>query len=139
MYQFQSVQARRKLLREEIDKAKSALEELFKLAIDFHTNNSSTMQVYDLAVKVSDFDRRTKLWPKIARRRSLRLLEAAAPSKVTISPDLIIRLRKAITLEHFGDTSSEPLNVNDPQLTEILDSVEDIKEALGDALVEALD
>ena len=139
IYQLQALQARRKILREEVDKAKAAVEKLRESAISLHTKAHTPLEHHSIKGMLSDIERRCNLWPGIAAKRRKWLWPAADMVQVTLDPTHMMHLRQAITLEHFDDVSASPLMHDAPQLSQIMEAANDLVLAMDKVLVAALD
>lgn len=139
VYQLQALQARRKLLREEMDKARDAVAELQEAALRFH------MSVYSVADRMlvigllTDIDRRLTLFPRIATSRHWFLPNSVMPQDVTVNLDYLVRLRQAITLEHFDDPEMTPLVLGDPLINNITGASAQMVFELDRVFVAAID
>ncbi len=139
VYQLQALQARRKLLREEVEKTRQAVEKLLEMALKFHTTPFDEDKRTAILLSFNDIERRYTLFPKIARARSRCLPHAVKPTLVEIDPNTFVTLRKAITLEHFEDAEAEPLKHNHKQISDIRVAAVAMIEKIDKVLVSALD
>lgn len=138
-YQLQALQARRKVLREEIEKTRAAVESLNSSALGFHLEKFSAVKRWEILRAIEDVERRCTLLPVVANARALMLRRVLDPSKMTIDPRLFVELRQSITLEHFDDPDQDPLKHEAQQLRKISASCFSISSALDSALITALD
>ena len=143
IYHLQALQARRKLLREEAEKARIAVTALQEAAIEFHTSTFSASRKLAVHGMLTDLDRRRDLIPALARPKQifkfveLPLLDAQA--NILIDAKLIVELRQAITLEHFEDPTAAPLSADDPQLKLIAQKCLALVSEIDRILIAALD
>lgn len=143
VYQLQALQARRKLLREEADKARVAVVALQVAAVEFHTTPFSASRRLSVLGMLTDLDRRRDLIPALARPKrvfkiiNLPLIKAQAD--VLIDAKSIVELRQAITLEHFDDEAADPLSGEHPQLMLITQKCMDLVAEIDRVLIAALD
>lgn len=143
VYQLQALQARRKLLREEADKARVAVVALQQAAVEFHTSTFSASRRLSVLGMLTDLDRRRKLIPALARPKRVAKIVTLSPvdaqANVLIEAKLIVELRQAITLEHFDDQTAAPLGAENPQLELIAQRCMDLVAEIDRVLITALD
>lgn len=139
VYQLQALQARRKLLREEAEKTRTAVEKLNEAALRFHMNERSESDRLVITAALTDLERRCELFPKIAASRKKWLPSCVDPQKVKVDVALIVAARKAITLEHFDDPDAEALKLGSPQLEAITSSCTTLIRTIDEVLVASLD
>lgn len=139
VYQLQALQARRKVLREEVEKTRTAVVSLTETALRFHMKPHSVEDQMQILASITDIERRYAMFPKIAAGRSRWLPDAVQPVLTKINPELLIRLRQAITLEHFDDPQLEPLPYGSRQLTDIGNESRRLVSAIDEVLIASLD
>lgn len=143
VYYVQALQNRRKLLREEADKARSAVTSLLEDAVKFHTDTFSPSARLKVLAGLNDIERRANLLPAIASKKKawgwLPLPKIADPTAVAVDAELIVRLRQSITLEHFDDPNAAPLGIDAQQLQLMVTATAALHAAIDKALIASLD
>ena len=139
VYKLQALQARKKFLREEVEKARGAIEKLEALAIVFHTTTYSAASNFAIVSGITDIERRCSLFPKIIGAQTARRFPPRAPRLTTVEPSLFVAIRQAITLKHFDDPKDAPLSPTDLQLAEIASACNAAIAALDTVLLVGLD
>ncbi|WP_148237974.1 hypothetical protein [Alicycliphilus denitrificans] len=138
-YKLQALQARRKLLREEVEKTRQAVEKLREIALQFHVNVYDPEKRGAIVIALTDIERRYGMFPEIARARSECSFNAVDISKTRVDAKYLTELRQAITLEHFEDPESAPLQHGHEQLERITVAASALIGELDKVLVAALD
>lgn len=139
MYQLQALQARRKILREEVDKTRVVVEKLLDISLRFHTSPYDDEKRTAILLAFNDVERRYGLFPRIVTSRAKYLPDAVRPDLVGIDPELLVNLRSAVTLEHFEDSQAAALPHGHKQLDEIRAAALALINQLDVVLVAALD
>ena len=139
VYQLQALQARRKVLREEVEKARAAVLNLNGDALRFHMNVHSVPDRLAIVAALTDIERRCELFPQISIARRAWLPDAVPTTKAKIEAALIVKVRQAITLDHFDDESAGPLPVGSKQLEEITSACTALVRSIDGVMVAALD
>jgi len=139
VYRVQSLQARKKFLREEVEKARAAIEKLESLAISFHTTPYSAASSFAILSGITDIERRCGLFPKIMKDRPANKFLRRSSRPTTVDPSLFVAIRQAITLDHFDDPAASALPSNDLQLTKIASACNAAIGALDAVLLVGLD
>jgi hypothetical protein len=139
VYQLQALQARRKVLREEAEKARNVVEALRAAAIKFHLTKHSAPERLSILSSITDIERRCAIFPRIASRGRSCLPHAVDPKLTIVDSKYIVRLRQAITLEHFDDPNAEPLHIGSPQVSKITDACQALILSIDGVLIAALD
>lgn len=139
VYQLQALQARRKILREEVDKTRGAVEKLLDLSLKFHTSQYDDEKRTAILLAFNDVERRYSLFPRIVTSRAKCIPHAVRPDAVVVDPELLVNLRSAVTLEHFDDPQAVALAYGHKQLDEIRAAAHALITQLDVVLVAALD
>ena len=139
VYQLQALQARRKVLREEVEKARAAVLTLNGDALRFHMSAHSIADRLALVAALTDIERRCELFPQISVARRTWLPDAVPTNKAKVDSALIVNVRQAITLNHFDDESAAPLSVGSTQLEEITAACTALVRSVDGVMVAALD
>lgn len=143
VYQLQGLQARRKQLREEAEKARGAVDALQRLSIAFHTAKYSSDKRLEVLVAYNDVARRCELLGLIVQPKKLfGVMELAALPRgtdVKVRPGLYIEMKQAITLDHFDDQEQEPLAPSAEQIQRIVDAAGALTTRLDQIMMLGLD
>ncbi len=119
IYRLQAVQSRRKMLREYIEETREAIADLLETALRFHTDTRTVTDGMLLLGKFTDIERRLCMLPRMAQSRWAYPKTIADPSMMVVDLMFLVRLRQAITLDHFDDPLEAPLAFGAPQLGKI--------------------
>ena len=142
VYQLQALQARRKLLREEADKARSAVYAVHELAVQFHTQDHDASRRVEVMRAVTDIERRRGMLEQIARPKRIMgctVSPLALNATAHIDADLVKRLNQAITLEHFDDPEAKAIGIGDAQIKKIDAACADLVAAVDLVVIAGLD
>lgn len=139
VYQLQALQARRKLLREEVEKTIEAVNELLDIAIRFHTTAYDESLKSSITLALTDIERRYSNFPRICTAKKSYLPNAANLEKVQVDPEYLINLRRSITIEHFDEKFEVELKHSDKKITIIRGAALDLMNAVDKVFIEALD
>lgn len=137
VYRLQALQARRKVLREMVDKVRQEIEELQAAAIKFHTSDFDLEAKINISLSLTRIEKSYQLFPQIASG-TCGCFPAVDPKKVVINPGYMVDLRRAITLKHF-DEPGTPLKITDCQVQDIMAASAQLLSAVNDVMVAALD
>lgn len=127
------------MLREEVDKARQAVEKLQETALRFHMNVYSIQDRMQIMGAITDIERRCSMFPKIGSARRAWLPHAVSPKLTSIDMKCLVVLRQVITMQHFDDPTAAALLYNDPQLIEISGAATQMITEIDRVLVAALD
>ncbi|RYF60743.1 MAG: hypothetical protein EOO27_04795 [Comamonadaceae bacterium] len=143
VYYVQALQARRKLLREEADKARTAILGLQQQAVSFHTQEFSATERLKVLAALNDVERRCQMLPNIARTKNVLGMKDVSPVDDPVSARIptsfIVALQRAITLDHFDDPQAPPLSAGAIQIWHITHSADELVKAVDAVLIAALD
>lgn len=133
----QSNRERRKQIREYVSDLCDDLEELEALTIGYHTATREEAKEQEIISKLGRFERACSTLPRFLQ--SQKYLKAVPPEKLKIDGQRLQVLRKAMTLNHFGDEHTGALNSQDEHIQNLeLASVE-MQEVLERVRIDSLD
>lgn len=133
----QSNRERRKQIREYISDLCDDLEELEALAILYHTAIRDESKESEIISKLGRFEKACSTLPRFLQ--SQKYFKAVPYKKLIIDGQCLQVLRKAITLNHFGDEHTRALSRQDTHIQNLeLASVE-VQEVLERVRIDSLD
>lgn len=133
----QSNRERRKQIREYVSDLCDDLEELETLTIGYHTTTREVAKEQKIISKLGRFEKACFALPRFLQ--SQKYWKAVPPEKLKIDGQRVQVLRKAMTLNHFGDEHTEVLSHQDAHIQNLeLASVE-MHEALERVRIDSLD
>lgn len=133
----QSNRERRKQIREYVSDLCDNLEELEALTIGYHTAAREEAKEPEIISKLGRFEKSCSTLPRFLQ--SQKYLKAVPPEKLKIDGQCLQVLRKAMTLNHFGEEHTGALNRQDVHIQNLeLASVE-MQEALERVRIDSLD
>jgi hypothetical protein len=133
----QSNRERRKQIREYISDLCDDLEEIETLAITYHTTGREEEKEQEIISKLGRFEKACSMLPRFTK--SQKYLKAVPESKLAVDGKLLQVLRKAMTLEHFGDEHSGALSRRDAHIQKLELASDEVQEALEKMRVDSLD
>lgn len=133
----QSNRERRKQIREYISDLCENLEEIEALAITYHTTERAEEKEQEIISKLGRFEKACSILPQFTE--SQKYLKAVPASKLSVDAKLLQILRKAMTLEHFGDEHSGALSRRHDHIQNLELASDNVQEALEKIRVDSLD
>lgn len=137
VHRVQANRERRKHIREYVAALCDDLEVLEALAISYHTHNREVAKEQELISKLGRFEKACFTLPHFLE--SQKFFKAVPEEKLKIDAQLVQVLRKAMTLNHFGDEHTSALNDQDPFIQEIGLATVDMLDALERVRIDSLD
>ena len=134
---LQSNRERRKQIREYVSDLCNDLEGIEVLAIGYHTSLREESKEHEIISKLGRFEKACSTLPRFLQ--SQKYLKAVHPEKVEIDGHRLQVLRKAMTLNHFGDEHSGALNRQDEFVQNLELAAEEMQEALECVRIDSLD
>lgn len=128
---------RRKQIREYVSDLCDDLEDLEASTIDYHTDEREEAKEQEIISKLGRFEKACSTLPRFLE--SQKYLKAVPPEKLKIDGRRLQVLRKAMTLNHFGDEHTGALRRQDPFIQEIELATVEMQEALECVRIDSLD
>lgn len=133
----QANRERRKQIREYVAGLKKELDELEKAAIDYHTSERAIPKEREIVSKLGRFEKACSTLPRfIASQKFWRALD---PCCLDVDARSLQELRKAMTLLHFADEHTGPLNAQEELIQNLELAAESLQEKLENVRIAALD
>lgn len=133
----QANRERRKQIREFGAGLIKDLAELEKAIVEYHTTARNESSEQALISKLTRFEKACGLFPNFLAGQFF--WKATAPESLKVSPSVIQKMRKAMTLKHFSDEHEGPVNCTDPLVQEIEIATNEVQEALEAVRLASLD
>lgn len=133
----QANRERRKQIREYVVGLKKELDELEKVAINYHTSERDIPKEREVVSKLGRFEKACNTLPRfIASQKFCRALE---PHYLEVDARSLQELRKAMTLFHFADEHTGPLNAQVEFIQNLELAAESVQEKLENVRIAGLD
>lgn len=133
----QANRERRKQIREFVAALIKDLVELEKSIIDYHTNQRNAPAEQAIISRLTRFEKSCGLLPQFVANQLF--LKATTAKSLIVSPLVVQRMRKAMTLKHFSDEHDGSINCTDPLIQEIEIATNEVQEALESVRLASLD
>ncbi len=129
---------RRKQIREYVATLCKDLAALEVMTIDYHTNPREEAKEQQIISNLGRFEKACALLPRFLESQKY-WFKAAQPEKLKVDPHRVQVMRKAITLNHFGDEHIAALGHQDEFISTLKLASEDVQESLEVVRINALD
>lgn len=113
------------------------LAELEKSVIEYHVAKRDGAKEQAIIAKLTRFERACGLLPEFVK--SQRYAKAVSPNKLVVAAAVIQKMRKTMTLKHFSDEHTAPIETQDPLIQEIEIATNEVQEALERVRLASLD
>jgi hypothetical protein len=133
----QANRERRKQIREFASGLSKDLSDLEAVVIKYHTDPRDKSGERQIISKLTRFETACGILPKFVENQ--RFFKATPSQNLIVSGLVIQQMRKAMTLKHFYDEHSEPLDDSDQLIQGILASTDKVQETLTDVRLASLD
>ena len=134
----QSNRERRKQIREYISDLCDDLGELEALAIGYHTAIRQEAKEQEIISKLGRLEKACSMLPRFLESQKY-LFKAVRPEKLKMDGRCMQVLRKAMTLNHFGDEHTAALGRQDEYILNLELAAMEMREALECVRIDALD
>ncbi|XAH23857.1 hypothetical protein AAFF27_01325 [Xylophilus sp. GW821-FHT01B05] len=133
----QSNRERRKQIREYVSNLCDNLEELEALTIGYHTTTREEAKEQEIISKLGRFEKNCSALPRFIE--SQKYLKAVPPEKLKIDGQHLQVLRKAMTLNHFGDEHTGALSRQNEYIMNLELASSNMQETLERVRIDSLD
>lgn len=133
----QSNRERRKQIREHVVDLCDDLAELEALAIGYHTTPREETKEQEIISKLGRLEKACSMLPRFLE--SQKFFKAVHPMKLAMDGSRMQVLRKAMTLNHFGDEHTEGLGRQDDYILTLELAAVEMRDALECVRIDALD
>jgi hypothetical protein len=134
----QSNRERRKQIREHVSSLCSDLDDLEALAIGYHTSIREEAKEQEIISKLGRIEKACSMLPRFLKSQKY-LFKAVQPEKLKVEGRCIQVLRKAMTLNHFGDEHTAALGHQDDYILNLELAAVEMRDALESVRIDALD
>lgn len=134
----QSNRERRKQIREYVSDLCDDLGELEALAIGYHTAIREEAKEQEIISKLGRLEKACSMLPRFLESQKY-LFKAVQPEKLKMDGRCMQVLRKAMTLNHFGDEHTAALGRQDEYILSLELAAMEMQEALECVRIDALD
>lgn len=137
VHKAQSNRERRKQIREYVVDLCDDLAELETLALGYHTTPREEAKEQEIISKLGRLEKACSTLPRFLE--SQKFFKAVQPVKLTMDGRRMQVLRKAMTLNHFGDEHTGALGRQDEYILNLELAAVEMREALEGVRIDALD
>jgi hypothetical protein len=133
----QSNRERRKQIRDFVAALSDQLEDLESLTTLYHTSTRVETKEQEIIAKLGRFEKACSTLPRFVQ--SQKFSPAVLPAKLVIDGKVLQALRKAMTLEHFGDEHTHALSHHHDLIQNLALASADLQDVLECVRIGALD
>ena len=134
----QANRERRKQIREHVADLCDDLDELETLTIGYHTATRVEAKEQEIISKLGRLEKASFMLPRFVEAQ-WRLFKAVRPRKLKMDGRRLQVLRKAMTLNHFGDEHTSPLGHQDDFIADLELAAMELRDALECVRIDSLD
>lgn len=133
----QANRERRKQIREYVVGLRSELDDLESKVISYHTSSREASSEREIVTKLGRFEKACSTLPRFLSSQAT--FKAMRENQLCVNDSCLQRLRKAMTLKHFADEHTHPLNVHDELIQGVESATETVQQELENVRIAALD
>ncbi|MFM6965843.1 MAG: hypothetical protein ACKOWD_01475 [Rhodoferax sp.] len=133
----QANRERRKQIREFASGLIKDLSEIERAAIQYHVEKRDKKEESLILTRLTRLEKACGIFPEFLN--SQRVIKAVKIERLHVDSNLLRQMHKAITLEHFLDEHTQPIDIDSVQIQKIGLAVSDVQDAIEAVRLASLD